>query len=308
MENRNKIRILVVDDDPVGHMLLNELLSPEYEILSANDIQKGFESARLYLPDLILLNISLPGPGLTGIDGLEQLKKSFETEDIPVILISEQNKKEDELKSLTLGAADHIKRPFDPETVNLRVRNQVKIINRVRGLTELITTDVLTRLPNNINYEMQLQREWGRARREKTPLSVLRIGIDSFVDQNIHLAPQQMDEIIRYVGKALAASLVRSTDFVAHLGHGEFIVLLPNVDLNGTVTISGKIRLNVAQMVIPLPDIQNLTITVSLGVNSQIPERGSEPEDFIILAEKALASARSSGGNMAVCIIPNNET
>jgi len=305
MKNRDRIRILVIDDDPAKHMPLNQLLSPEYEILSATDIQNGFESTRLHLPDLILLDISRPGLGLTGFDGLEKLKKSFETEDIPVILITEQNKEDDEFKSLALGAADYIKRPFNPETVKLKVRNQVKIITRVQGLTELITTDTLTRLPNNMNYEMQLQREWGRARREKTPLSVLRIGIDNFAAQNNQPTPQQMDEIINSVGKILTASLVRSTDFVAHLGQGEFVVLLPNVDFNGAVTISGKIRLNVAHMPITLPDSQNLIVTVSLGVNTQIPKRGSETEDFIILADKALASARSSGGNMAVCIIQN---
>ena len=130
MENRIKNNILIVDDDRVNLMYLNNLLGAENTLLMARDGTQALKRADEYMPDLILLDIIMPG--IDGYEVLAQLKKSEKTRDIPVIFITGLCTVEDEKKGLELGADDYISKPFNEAIVRLRVKNQLKIINQTR--------------------------------------------------------------------------------------------------------------------------------------------------------------------------------
>ena len=123
MEEQKKNSILIVDDEKFNIMALAHILSPDYVIYVSKDGQDAIDIAHENKPDVILLDILMPG--MDGYEVLSALKSSEVTRDIPVIFISGLSSAEDEQKGLSLGAADYICKPFNPAIVELRVMNQI---------------------------------------------------------------------------------------------------------------------------------------------------------------------------------------
>ena len=132
MEEQKKNSILIVDDEKFNIMALAHILSPDHVIYISKDGQDAIDIAHENKPDVILLDILMPG--MDGYEVLRELKRSEVTRDIPVIFISGLNGAEDEQKGLSLGAADYICKPFHPAIVELRVMNQIRLINQMREL------------------------------------------------------------------------------------------------------------------------------------------------------------------------------
>ena len=127
-----KSSILIVDDEKTNILYLNRILSADYDIYTAKDGAKGIKLANDYSPDLILLDIVMPG--MDGYEVLSVLKESEKTKAVPVIFITGLTGDENETKGLALGADDYISKPFNDEIVRLRVRNQIKIIKQMRTI------------------------------------------------------------------------------------------------------------------------------------------------------------------------------
>jgi len=138
MSEDKKNSLLIVDDEHVNLSILTHILENDYVIYTAVDGISAFEKAKELLPDLILLDIVMPG-----IDGYEVLKKlkNFEaTKEIPVIYISGLNHNEEE-KGLLHGAADYISKPFSAMTIKSRVGHQIQIVNQMRKIKKLVSAD-----------------------------------------------------------------------------------------------------------------------------------------------------------------------
>jgi len=132
MESSSKSRILIVDDETTNILYLNRILNADFEIYTAKDGIEGIELANEFLPDLILLDIVMPG--MDGYKTLSLLKSGEKTKTIPVIFITGLAGDENETKGLELGADDYISQPFNDEIVRLRVRNQIKIIQQMHTI------------------------------------------------------------------------------------------------------------------------------------------------------------------------------
>ncbi|MFZ6770940.1 EAL domain-containing protein [Undibacterium sp. Di26W] len=119
-------RILIVDDVVENlHGLMN-MLRDEYAIIAASGGEKALELAqRLPHPDLILLDIKMPG--MDGYSVLVHLKANPATADIPVIFVTAISDAGDEARGLTLGVADYITKPVNPDLLLLRIRNQLEL-------------------------------------------------------------------------------------------------------------------------------------------------------------------------------------
>jgi len=132
MDNVEKNIILIVEDDSSNVMELVHILQSEYKLNVALDGASALQHVKEYPPDLILLDIIMPG--LNGFDVLSELQKSDETANIPVIFITGLNSNEDEHRGISLGAVDYICKPFDDMIVKRRVLNQIQIVNLRREL------------------------------------------------------------------------------------------------------------------------------------------------------------------------------
>jgi len=124
MDRKTKHSLLIIDDENVNLKVLNQILAPEYTILTANNGLDGIEKAKEYLPDLILLDIIMPD--MDGYQTFSTLKKNNKTMNIPVIFITGVDSEEYEEKGSLLEAADYISKPFNSLIVKLRVRNHLK--------------------------------------------------------------------------------------------------------------------------------------------------------------------------------------
>ncbi len=116
-------RILVVDDVESHLDILVTTLGNDYDVLVATNGDEALEIARTDCPDLILLDIVMPG--MDGYEVCHRLKQDERTADIPVVFITVMTETNHEQRGLNLGAVDYIRKPFSPAIVRARVRNHL---------------------------------------------------------------------------------------------------------------------------------------------------------------------------------------
>ncbi|MCL1878484.1 MAG: response regulator, partial [Defluviitaleaceae bacterium] len=114
-----KRKIMLIDDTPSYLLFLSDILQDEYEPLTTISAQDGIDTARKNKPDLILLDLMMPG--MDGYEALKILKSDDELKNIPVILISGKDQRENEEKGRALGAVGYVKKPFDAAAVKKKV-------------------------------------------------------------------------------------------------------------------------------------------------------------------------------------------
>ncbi|HIF9115667.1 TPA: membrane-associated sensor domain-containing protein [Photobacterium damselae] len=161
-------------------------------------------------------------------------------------------------------------------------------------LTQLASRDQLTNLYNRRFFEYELDKQTVQAKRYNIPFSVILIDIDYFKRYNDALGHLQGDECLKIVAKVLNASLLRGADSVSRYGGEEFVVILPNTDIDGAIQVAERIQSNMAKMVIPHPDseISNV-VTLSQGIAAWKNHRG--PTQLIKEADNHLYQAKELG-------------
>lgn len=135
--------ILIVDDSLTNLRLLTQILAQRgYEVQPLMNGSQALETARVTLPDLILLDIVMPG--MDGYEVCECLKLDAQTRDIPIIFISALDETEDKVRAFTVGGVDYIPKPFQAEEVLARVETHLALRNLQRSLEqEIIKRDRL---------------------------------------------------------------------------------------------------------------------------------------------------------------------
>ena len=128
--------VLVVDDNPTNLQLLLEYLDERgFETLLARSGEEALEQVRHALPDIILLDIMMPG--MDGFEVCERLKADPDTRTIPVIFMTALTEAEDKIRGFDLGAVDYITKPFHQKEVLARINTQLTIQRQNRELIEL---------------------------------------------------------------------------------------------------------------------------------------------------------------------------
>ncbi len=111
-------KILIVDDEPSIVKLVSAYLKPEgYEVFTAQDGPSGLKAARAFKPDLIILDVMLPG-----MDGLELLSRLRRESDVYVIMLTAKTEETDKIVGLGVGADDYVTKPFSPRELTARVK------------------------------------------------------------------------------------------------------------------------------------------------------------------------------------------
>ena len=163
-----------------------------------------------------------------------------------------------------------------------------------RQLRELSYADPLTKIPNKRAYNEEIKRELVAAKRSKTPLSLLLIGLDNFKGYNDKHGHERGDDLLHRVAQLIRDVLLRKTDFVARIGGDEFAVILPFTDLAGAYIKALKIQ----QAVDSEKDqggfaILKDDVSLSIGISSSEISLESLFEN----ADTALYSAKNRGRN-----------
>ncbi|HJV19839.1 MAG TPA: response regulator [Sediminibacterium sp.] len=115
-------RVLIVEDSRILRLSLEEILSEEYEVITAVDGKEALAAARQHLPDIILLDLMLPLP-LDGFSLVRLFKNNLETAVIPIIIMSALSSEDKIMEGLELGANDYLVKPFKSKELVLKIRN-----------------------------------------------------------------------------------------------------------------------------------------------------------------------------------------
>ncbi len=133
--DRNKILIMIVDDEPLNLRIIDSMLTMEsYQTIMIKDAVEAEDMAVKNQPDLILLDVSMPG--LSGFEICKRLKSNSMTSKIPVIFLSGQNSSDFVIKGLEAGAQDYITKPFGAPEFLARVRTQIELKIMVEKMIE----------------------------------------------------------------------------------------------------------------------------------------------------------------------------
>jgi len=252
VDKEKKYSVLIVDDENSNVLELTYILSPDYAIFTAEDGQKVLEAAEKHLPDVILLDVIMPEKD--GYDILKELKRFEKTKDIPVIFMAEPDNTDSEEKGLVLGAADYINKPFSPAIVKLRVRNQIKMINQMRLITDREAAEKNSRARSEFLSRMRHEM--------RTPMNAI-MGMTNLARNTVE--SEKRDEMLDEISSA-SEHLLKLIDDVLDMSDIEEGKLLLTLD---DFSFADMIRnlLNTVN-----PDIRKKHQTLTTNIDPSIPD------------------------------------
>ncbi len=292
-----KQRILVVDDSSENIDILVSLFKDDYLVAAARDGAKALKMAEKNPPDLILLDIIMPG--MDGYEVCRRLKENEATRNIPVMFITALNEAMDEVQAFGAGAVDFISKPFQPIVVKARVNTQLNLKRKSDMLEALAAIDGLTNIYNRRKFDETIDHEWRRAARHRSSLSLMMLDIDHFKLFNDHYGHARGDECLRRIAEALKNTLQRAGDFIGRYGGEEFAVILTDQDPDAALLLAEGLRGAVAALGIPHERSETEPrVTVSIGVATiREPSPATSMGEFIDAADGMLFTSKRNGRN-----------
>ncbi|MCD6582157.1 MAG: response regulator [Desulfuromusa sp.] len=191
-------QLLLVDDSAMNLDTLLATLGDSYDLRIAIDGQSALDLiASDYLPDLILLDIMMPG--LDGYDVCRKLKADEKTREIPIIFLTALDSDADEAKGLELGAVDYISKPFNPAIVNHRVKTQLELKQHRDQLQKLVDakTHELTKSYKDLKqvHDQMLQQE------KMASIGQLAAGVAHEINNPAGFVGSNLNSLQKYVDK-----------------------------------------------------------------------------------------------------------
>ncbi|MBQ0929969.1 diguanylate cyclase [Ideonella alba] len=288
--------LLVVDDEPLNVQALYTVFAKDCQVLVATDGESALALCARRQPDLVLLDIGMPG--IDGFEVCRRLQAHPSTRGVPVIFVTARDDADAETQGLSCGAVDFIVKPIHPAIVRARVRTHLTLKLQSDLLRQMVFIDGLTGVHNRRFFDERLDAEWGRAMRNRTPLSLLMVDIDHFKRLNDQLGHQAGDQRLRQVAEVLRRCIRRTSDVVARYGGEEFACVLPDSEPDAVMLLGRMIVERVREDIGQLhPDHPS---TVSVGVACKPadfdPRHGSF-QDLLALADSQLYAAKAAGRN-----------
>ncbi|MFS8117112.1 MAG: PAS domain-containing protein [Microcoleus sp.] len=205
--------ILIVDDHPESLRLLSQVLSKRgYKVRPTRDGKLALKFARSTPPDLILLDIMMPG--MDGYQVCEQLKACTKTKDIPVIFISGLNEVFDKVKAFSLGGADYIAKPFQAEEVVSRIENQLLLSRLSKQIVEQNA-----RLQAEIEERKRVEAELRESQHWLSAIIKMNPNVLYIYDVIEHRILYLNRELYRNIGYSLAEIQQMGAAFLPNLIH-----------------------------------------------------------------------------------------
>lgn len=297
--------VMIIDDSMLVRAVVRAGLEAENnDVIEAEDGTAALERCRQQPPDVILLDIVMPG--LDGYQVLAQLKSDPQLSHIPVVFLTGRTGMADVVAGLRAGAHDYLKKPFEPEELLARVGSAIhvkqlqdQLRDRNAQLDQLSRTDALTALYNRRHLDEELGRRHGEARRHRDPLGLVLLDIDHFKHVNdVHGHPVG-DDVLREVSSRIQNEL-RLDDIAGRWGGEEFLIILPRTDFAGVVETAERIRGAVSASPVAAGD-QRIAVTISGGC---AVGPGESPAELLRRADKRLYEAKAAGRNQIIAATP----
>jgi diguanylate cyclase (GGDEF)-like protein len=188
---------------------------------------------------------------------------------------------------------------FDDMARKLAAREEeLQIANQ--HLEELASLDGLTGLANRRGFDRELDHAWHRADELREPLALIMIDIDHFKLFNDRYGHVQGDACLRAVGETLSLVALDKALIVARYGGEEFALLLPGLDIEHAVALAEEARRSIEELLMTHADSPCGIVTISIGVESRVPEPSQSAACLVEAADRALYDAKRRGRNMVI--------
>src|SRR5687768_1961743 len=286
-------KILVIDDSPQVHQLVRARLGDEpVEVHGAREGLAGIELARTLLPDLILLDVEMPG--LDGLEVCRRLKNDLLTINIPIVFLAGACTTETKMLGLELGGVDFVNKPFETAELRARVRAALRTKYLLDLLVKKAMIDGPTGLWNRSYFDRTMNAQLSLARRTGHPLGCVVAEIDGFRSLTDRHGPSFGEEITRRVGQLFVDSS-RVEDVVCLFGPGKLAIVTPNTPAEKGWTLAERLREGVRAS--PIPNRSGkLVVTCSFGL-ADVANSGAK---VVESAERAARTAAGAGGDRIV--------
>ncbi|MHB8483020.1 MAG: GGDEF domain-containing response regulator [Nitrospiria bacterium] len=335
-----KIKILYIEDSAENRLLVRRVLEAEnYEVLDAEDGPAGIKKAESECPDLILMDIMMPGMDgrevTTRLRGILALKKT------PIVALTANVIKGEKERALVAGCDGYLQKPIDvdrfveqlqgylngkqesltPEEEIVYLRQYNKRLaehlelktQRLSSLTEINKqlsnmsfTDELTGLPNRRYLNRRLREEMALSRRIKNPFACIMVDLDHFKQINDSLGHLAGDGVLQSVAKILSVDK-RDYDVVGRYGGEEFLLLLPQVHAPIAKSIAERLKNRVERTDLLTGTGKVVHLTISLGIAIYNLEETLSEDELILRSDQALYQAKAEGRNRIVLFGENKQ-
>ena len=289
----SKAKILIVDDNPSNIDILLELLR-DFDVRAALDGQSALDAISEELPDLILLDVVMPG--IDGYEVCRQLKSKPKTQNIPVIFLSASADEASIIKGFELGGVDYIKKPYLSLEVLVRVKTHLKLKMTLQYLEHLANVDELTGISNRRRFFKHANMLFEQARSKKIPVHLFVFDIDFFKQINDTYGHGTGDEVLKSFA-VLTKKYLNKISCFARLGGDEFIMILAGMSSSQAQEAIDKLRITIHQTA--LATNPKVKVSVSVGMAS-LEASDDDITDLITRADTKLYQAKKTRNALAV--------
>jgi len=296
-------RLLLVDDNPRSVTRIVENLAKVHDTFVERDIQSALTLVNEFDFDLVIVSL-----GLTDADGLRlcsQIRSIEKTRHLPLVILVDPGDDARLLRGLDMGVNDYVIRPVDRHELLARVRTQIRrkwhsdfLRNRLEESVELAVTDPLTGLHNRRYMETHLNGLIQEAHTDGRSLSIMITDIDHFKRINDSHGHDAGDIVLQDFAARLRRH-IRGMDLACRIGGEEFIIIMPETDINVARHVGERLRECIAEAPFSINSHTNIPVTASAGLATLVG-----PSDTVAAlfkrADNALYAAKKAGRNRVV--------
>lgn len=298
--------ILVIDDEPDNFDVIETFLAHEHHQLHyAASGQDAFQSLDIFKPDLILLDVMMPG--LDGIECCRRLKAMERWQSVPIIVVTALTTKADLVQCITAGADDFISKPVNRMELTARVRSMLRIRQQYQQLEEfnnrleaivqqrtiqlrqMIFQDGLTGLPSRAGLLQMFEQ---RQEIRRLPWGLITLDCDQFKLVNGSFGHQVGDQLLQAIAQRLQRQLSPG-QLLGRTGGDEFSILIENGDCDHPLEV--LVARMLASFTAPFwVESCEIFITVSIGV-AKTTHLDQDGEQLFQDADTAMYQAKLRG-------------
>lgn len=272
--------------------LSNVIRFRKLQLKNCSNEDRAVQLIKAKKPDLIILDKEFSNLDTFAL--CRQLKEKEETQHIQILFFLSNGTDDNTVKSIfEAGGEDFISKPFYDDAIQSKAQTLIELKKMRETVWELTRTDPLTNLPNRVGAEATIAYEFKRTKRTNLPYSILIGEIDNITAIRKSQGDNDAESVLKNVADSISRS-IREQDTVSHWEGDRFLLLLPQTDRRGGVTLADKLRSKIEQQQIQLQN-EAITVAMCFGVASCTGKHSYE--QCIKRATNAFENGKKQGGN-----------
>lgn len=278
--NYNSKKILIVDDSEDNCEVLKKILSDDYEVIEATNGKEAMEILISNKDIISAVLIDTIMPDMDGYEFMKQVRKNENISDIPIIVTTQKDSQDDEIKALEAGALDFIKKPYNANIIRCRISNILKI----KEASEIINVIEKDRLTGAFTREYFYQKAKEILSENKNKYDIVCTNIENFKLVNDLFGMKTGDALLKHFTEKLSNNFPE-VKAIGKIGIDRFALLVPHIENANDKKFNRVIN-----------ELNNFPIKVTLNVNFGIFVIDDYSLSINIMCDRALLAAKSIKG------------